>query len=111
MRASGLRELVTIQSRTEVQGSTGEVKWTWADHKTVRAAIEPVRGEEYFAARQLQSVTTTKIRIRYLADVTTKMRIVHGSRYYEIESVIDVNTLRKEMHLMCKEREADGWRD
>ena len=111
MRASGLREQVTLQERTEAQGTTGEVKWTWADYKTVYAAIEPVRGEEYFAARQLQSATTTKIRIRYLADVTTKMRVVYGSRYFEIESVIDVNTLRKEIHLMCKEREADGWRD
>lgn len=111
MFAGQLRESVTLQTRTETQGSTGEITWTWADYKTVRAAVEPVRGEEYFASRQLQATSVVRIRIRYLPDLNTKMRVVHGTRYYEIESIIDVNTLRKEIHLMCREREADGWRE
>ncbi len=111
IKSGSLRCAVTIQSRTETTNSTGEVEWTWADYKTVRAAVEPLRGQEYFAARQLQSSTTTRIRIRYLSGITTKMRVVHGSRYYEIEGVIDPESRHRELQLMCREREADGWRD
>lgn len=111
MRSCVLRETVTIQSRTETTGTTGEVTWTWATYKTVRASIEPIKGQEYFAAKQLQASTNVRIRIRYLSGITTKMRVLHGTRYYAIESVIDPNTRRRELQLMCVEREADGWRD
>lgn len=118
MRAGTLRNRVVLQSRTETQGSTGEVTWTWADVDEVWAAIEPISGREYFAAQQVQSSTDTRIRIRYRHGVTSKMRVKYeepGSpmytRYYEIESVINVREGRRELHLMCREREADGWRD
>jgi SPP1 family predicted phage head-tail adaptor len=105
-----LRQSVTIQQRTETTNSTGEVEWTWADYKTVRAAVEPLRGQEYFAARQLQSSTTTRIRIRYIAGLNTKMRINHASRYYAIEGIINPESRNRELQLMCVEREADGFR-
>lgn len=111
MKACKLRENITIQQRTETQGSTGEVTWTWSTYKTTRAAVELLRGQEYFAAQQLQSSTTTRIRIRYLADITTKMRVVHGTRYYAIEGIINPNSRNRELQLMCREREADGWKD
>jgi SPP1 family predicted phage head-tail adaptor len=111
VRACFLRSTVTIQSRTETTNSTGEVEWTWADYKTVRASVEPIKGQEYFAAKQLQASTTTRIKMRYLSDITTKMRIKHGTRFYAIEAVIDPFSKHRELHLMCVEREADGWRD
>ena len=111
MKGCRLREFITIQERAETQNSTGEVAWTWATFKSVRAAVEPLRGQEYFAARQLQTSTTTRIRIRYLEGVTTKHRVVHGTRYYEIEGIINPNSRNRELQLMCREREADGWRD
>jgi SPP1 family predicted phage head-tail adaptor len=109
--ACRLRESVTIQERTETQNPSGEVTWTWADYKTVRAAVEPLRGQEYFAARQLQSSTNIRVRIRYLSGVTPKMRVKHGTRFYEIEGVIDPESRHRELQLMCVERDADGWRD
>ena len=117
MRAGRLNRRVTLQSRTETQGSTGEVTWTWADVDTIWAAIEPIAGREYFAAQQMQSSSTTRIRIRYRHGVTAKMRVMYqepGSptytRYYEIDSVIHFQENRRELQLMCREREADGWR-
>jgi SPP1 family predicted phage head-tail adaptor len=105
-----LRQSVVIQSRTETTNSTGEVTWTWSDYKTLRAAVEPLRGQEYFAARQLQSSTTTRIRLRYISGLTNKMRVKHGGRYYAIEGIINPEMRNRELQLMCVEREADGWR-
>jgi len=110
MRAGLLRHKVTIQSRVESQGSTGEVTWTWEDVATVHAAVEPLTGREAIAAQQVQSEATVKVRIRYREGITTKMRVKHGSRYYGIEAVLQMYGEFKEVQLMCKEREADGWR-
>jgi len=114
MRAGRLNRRVTIQSRTETQGSTGEVTWTWADVDTVWAAIEPIAGREYFSAAQVQSASTTRIRIRYKTGLTTKMRVVYTQnevdRYYGIDAILHIREEHRETHLMCTEREADGWR-
>jgi SPP1 family predicted phage head-tail adaptor len=109
--ACKLRHSVTIQERTETQNSTGEVTWSWTDFKTVRAAIEPLRGQEFFAAQQVQSSTNTRIRIRYIAGVVPKMRVVHGTDYYEIEGIIDPEMRHRELQLMCVKRDASGFRD
>jgi SPP1 family predicted phage head-tail adaptor len=106
-----LRQSVVIQERTETTNSTGEVEWSWSTFKTCRAAVEPLRGQEYFASRQLQSSTTTRIRIRYVSGITTKMRVVHASRYYAIEGIINPESRNRELQLMCVEREADGFRN
>lgn len=118
MRAGRLSRRVTLQSRVETQGSTGEVTWTWADVATVWAAIEPISGREYFSAQQVQSSTDTRIRIRYRHGVTSKMRVAYeepGSpmytRYYEINSIVHFQENRRELQLMCRERETDGWQD
>ena len=118
MRAGLLRHRVTIQTRTETQGSAGDVTWTWSDLDTVWASIEPLMGSEAVSAKQLQSRTDTRIRIRYRHGLTTKMRIKWeepGSpiytRYYEIEAILNPRQNHRETVLMCVEREAGGMRD
>lgn len=119
MRSGTLRQRVTLQERTETTGSTGEVTWSWADWATVWAAVEPISGRELFSAQQVQANTTTRIRIRHRSGVDSKLRVKfvadNGSpqriKYYEIESVLHINERQREIHLMCVEREADGWRD
>jgi SPP1 family predicted phage head-tail adaptor len=116
MRAGQLRHQVTIQSSRESQSPTGATTITWSDFATgVWAAIEPISGRELFAAQQVQSNLSTRIRIRHLAGVHEKMRVKYVNRdsettYYDIESVIPVNERGAEMHLMCIRRGAEGFR-
>ncbi len=110
MRACKLRQSITIEERTETTNSTGEVVWTWATFATTRAAVEPLRGQEYFASRQLQSSTDVRIRIRYRSGINTKMRVKFEDRYYAIEGIIDPEMRHRELQLMCVERQADGIR-
>lgn len=111
MNACKLKHSVTIQERTETTNSTGEVEWTWGTYVIARAAVEPLRGQEYFAAKQVQASTQVRIRIRYMTGITTKMRVVFEGRYFAIEGIIDPEMRHRELQLMCVEREADGWRD
>ena len=44
-----------------------------------------------------------KIRMRYQAGITHKMRVAWGTRLFEIESVLNVGERNREIVLMCSE--------
>ena len=112
MRSGRLRHRVTIQTQTKTQDSTGSVIPSWSEFAEVWASIEPISGREFFSASQVQSSVSTRIRIRFCDGVTPKMRVVHGSDYYDIEAVIpDQISGRHEMQLMCVKRGAQGFRN
>lgn len=112
MRAGSLRHVVTIESQTKTQDSTGAIVVTWATFAdSVRAAVEPISGREFFAASQVQSSVNTRIRIRYMPDITPKMRVLHGETYYDIEAVLGDATGARELQLMCVRRGAQGFRN
>lgn len=74
MNAGKYNQLVTIQTPTEVTDSLGGKTVTWADVRTVFAAIRPLSGREQQAAAQLQPVASYRIEMRSQA-VTTKERL------------------------------------
>jgi SPP1 family predicted phage head-tail adaptor len=118
VQSGRLRHRVTIQSATETRDAVGAVTKTWATLASVWASVEPLGGREFFSASQVQSDVTTRIRIRYRADVTEKMRVVHVAdsassltNYYDITAVIPLNEKRHELHLMCVKRGQDGFRN
>ena len=102
MRAGNLRHRVTIQQPV-VDSSWGGTT-NWEEYVEVWAAVEPLRGRELLAAQQVQSETTAKVTIRYVAGVTAKMRILHGSRIFELTAPpIDPEERHRELQLMVKE--------
>ena len=102
---------MTIQKLDGTLDAAGVENQTWVDVATVRAAIEPLRGDERFTAQQEVAQVTTRIRTRFLAGVVAKMRVQFIdlaqdpdlTRLYDILSVINVGQRDREMHLMCKE--------
>lgn len=105
MRAGRLNKRVVIQSVTETRDSKGGITQTWATFSTVWASVEPLVGKEYFSSKQVNAETSIKIRIRYLTNVTSKMRVKFGSRIFEIVSPpIDIREGNREIVLMCKEQ-------
>jgi len=118
MRTGPLNKRVIIQRRIESQNEFKETVISYADWQPVWAAIEPASGREYIAAQQISSDVSTKIRIRHLEGVTRKMRVsyerVAGSPtvtvLYEIDNVLRINEGRREMWLMCREVDSEGFR-
>jgi len=103
MRAGRLRHKVTIQDYTESQNTFGEVTKNWTDYATVWAAVEPVKGREFWESQQINAEITTKVTLRYLAGVKPKMRILYDTRIFEIDSVINVDERNRELQLLVKE--------
>lgn len=103
MRAGRLRHRVTIQSVTTNTDSYGQPIESWSTFAEVWAAVEPLTGREYFQAQQLQAEVTYRVRIRYLTGVLPTMRVLHDSRTFEVQAVINLDERNRELHLMCRE--------
>lgn len=103
MLAGKLRHMISVMRPVTMQSATGEALTTWQEHGKAWASIEPLQGQEYWQAAEMQSEVSTKITIRHLAGVKPQMRAVFGSQTYLIMSVIDAQLCGKTMQLMCKE--------
>lgn len=102
MNTGRLDQRVTIERVTYTQTGTGDVIETWNLLAEVWAAVEPLNGREYFAANSVQSETTTRIRLRYLADLNVVDRINHEGTLYNINSIINPRSGDAELVLMCR---------
>lgn len=103
MRSGPLRHRITIEQATESRDSSGGVISTWGTYATVWASVSPLIGREYIAAKTVSASVTHKIRMRYLAGMTPKMRIAWDSRLFDIESILDVDERHAELVIMATE--------
>lgn len=112
MRSGKLRHVVTIQQRTSgspQRTATGQPDTAWATFQAgVPCSIEPISGREYFTQAQVQGEVTHRLRMRYLAGVLPSMRVLYGSRVFDIVAVMNLEERNVEMHLMCVEGPSNG---
>ena len=103
LAAGRLNKRVTLQRATAARDGHGQPIETWSNAAVVWAAIEPIRGREYFAAQQFATEVTHRLRIRYRSDVRATWRVRYGTRTFRIESVIDPLERHETLELMCVE--------
>ena len=103
MKIGDLRHRVTIQEKAVTIDAYGGEVVIWADVATVWAAMEPLSGREFLEGRRLENEINHRIRIRYREGLTPSMRVVCGSRTFDIEAVIERASRRREIWLMCRE--------
>jgi len=104
MRAGELRHHVTIQRNTATaQDNYGQVVESWTTIATRWASIRPVSGDEAEEGKQVKAKATHEIKLRHLADITTKDRAKLGSRSFNIYSIINTEEKNKETVLKCIE--------
>lgn len=106
--ASRARHVVQIQQPGETQDAIGGTVAGWSTLATAYAIIEPVSGREQLAQQRLEATHTHKVTIRYNAalmppDVGCKMRLVFGTRIFNIRAVRNVEELNQYLELSCEE--------
>jgi SPP1 family predicted phage head-tail adaptor len=109
-----LRHRVDIQQRVQALGPSGEQVDTWqAVSASEPAAVEPLRGREAFAALQVSTDQPYKIVVRYRPDLRylPTMRVVWEGRALDIESVAEEMAAGHYIHLHCRERSPQGFRE
>ncbi len=107
MRAGRLHRPITIQSKTETVDTYGEGIETWGTFATTRGSVNPLLGRELIESQQVIADQSHRVRLRYIASVTTEMRLKLTSdddRILHINSIANVETGGRELVLMCSER-------
>jgi SPP1 family predicted phage head-tail adaptor len=78
----------------------------YTDGQTVWAAVQPLRGREFWQAQQIQSESTVKVTTRYVKGVKPdyQIRFKNEDSYidYEITSIIDVDMRHEWLEFICK---------
>lgn len=86
-----MRQKISIQTNTQTTDGQGGFTESWATDATVWASIEPAKAYEKFQAAQMDTPITHNIMIRYRSGVTTKKRLLYGSRVFDIKEVINID--------------------
>jgi SPP1 family predicted phage head-tail adaptor len=109
MGAGKRRHLITIQQRSVTRDpSYGSEIVAWTNVATEWAQFDPVRGHEYFSAKQERAESVVRFRTRYRADIAAEMRIVFNGKNYDIDDVMDIGGRRKELEIITIEGLTDG---
>ncbi|MDP5211067.1 phage head closure protein [Microbulbifer sp. 2205BS26-8] len=103
VRIGALRHRVILQTRTLDSRATGAKVENWNNLATVWAEVKPHAARELTAADSRYQETSHQITIRYRAGITSKMRVLFGSRTLQVETVINAMEQNRWLHLLCKE--------
>lgn len=102
MRAGALDQRVVIERLVEGYDELGQPINDWLPIVTTWASVSPLTGREYLAAAALVSEVTARIRMRYRPGITSRDRIVHEGTTYNIVSLADMHSSRRELVLMVR---------
>lgn len=104
VRVGRIKDRCKIQQLSEALDEFGQRQQTWVTLADRWAGIEPLSGRERLQGDQVYSDLTHRVVLRYLAELTPKMRVVCGTRILEIVSVIDRDNRHEQQELLCMER-------
>lgn len=104
MRAGTLRHRITIQSATEAKDAAYQTIRTWSAWLSNEPAeVLETDGAETVRRLQVTAGSTHVVRIRYRSGVTTRHRILWGSRVLGIVNARDLDGRRRELWISCLE--------
>ena len=112
MEAGKLRHRITFQTRSTSQDAYGELVPVWTDFTTVWASIAPISGRELLAAQATQNESRFTITTRFFPwfDTVTApaMRIVFGTRIFNILDADNIDERNRELRFSCSEGLSQG---
>ena len=103
MRIGKLRHRVTIETPVEGLDHRGQQIDAWITVATVWAEVADLSGREAASARQVYATASVRVTIRHRTGVTTKCRVLHGSRILYVGHVPDGEGRGRQLDLMCGE--------
>ena len=108
-RLGRMNNRVTIQKKSVTRAANGEEVVIWVTHKTVWAEVAPIRGNEFFAAAQMQGAIDYRVTVLYDATILRDMRVLFGSTVLDIVAEpINVKSANRTTELMCISGIRDG---
>ncbi len=100
-----LRQRLALQAATRTPDGGGGASESWTTIAQLWAEIRPTGGTESFEADAVAGRVSHEITIRYRSGVAPAMRLVSGTRRFEILAVIDIEERRRWLKCLCVERD------
>ena len=102
---SELRHCGELQSlkRTEDAGGGYSEGWVSAVNP-FRFGGGPATGYEVFQAQAIHGVVTHRFRARWIGGVNPSMRLLWGTRVFDIKAVLNLEEANRVMVLLCEEK-------
>jgi len=114
MRAGKLRHRIKLQTKSAgtADGYGGQAD-VWADTYTnIAASVDPLSGRELLAAQAVQNESRFKITTRFIAGfnpiTAPAMRIVFGTRVFNIVDATNIEERSRQIEFICSEGLAQG---
>jgi SPP1 family predicted phage head-tail adaptor len=98
-----LRDRIALQKPTRSADAYGQKVPSYSTAMKRWAQIETLSGDEQLQDRQLQSVATHRITMRYCGVVDATWRVLFAGRTFEILAAFDPESRRRKTILLCKE--------
>lgn len=73
-------------------------------YKNISAMIRPLRGREYFEAKQTANIENFTVTIRYRNNIYPSDTVEYKNHVYEIQSVVNPNMQDESLELYCIEK-------
>lgn len=103
MQIGKLSKRIKIQKFGPSKNEFGELEDKWEDVKEVWAEVKPVTGRSFFSAQQINSEITHQVVVRYIGNIKPSMRVLYGTREFEILYCMNFDESNEALQLMCKE--------
>lgn len=103
--AGKIRHRVVIEAVVRTPDLGGGADETWVPVAEVWAEIVPARGNEQFAADQIEGRVSHVLHLRAGVGIEPAMRIRWGARLLEIRAVIDLGERRRWLRVLAEERD------
>jgi len=97
-----LNKKISIQKKS-VSGKGIDRGESWAVFCSDWASIRPISASEIIKSDREEMDISHRIKIRYRSGITSDMKIVYGSREFDIHSVININEANREIELLATE--------
>ena len=105
MRTGKLRNQAKIQQNAPTRDGIGGEVASWSDFASLWwCDLAQVKGGEMYRGRVVHAQADYQASGRYVAGVTTKMRVTIGSRVFDVLDCEDVDNRHRELQLDLRER-------
>lgn len=108
MRAGRLNKRIVVQQKTPAIDEFEGTVYGWSTFATAWARVVHLKGRELVAAQAAKSEITTKFNLRYMAGLSSEMRILYNGVAYDIEFIDDVDEAHRELWIMAKAGRSEG---
>ena len=103
MRAGALRHRVVVKEPTELADAMGQRILTFEPNATRYASIAPLKQEERVEADKVKGVRTHKITMRHHGTITSRWRIEHNGRTFDVDGIINPDERNVSTEAICVE--------